>query len=84
MNSADMLSSIGHVLYGPSGSGWLRALSEALQISERTIRRFLKNPDELSASHGLFTDCEKLLREQRDAIDRTLRALEQWRSQKQE
>ena len=80
MTSADMLSNVGHVLYGPSGSGWLQSLAAALNINERQIRRWLAHPEDLKADHGVFAKAEKLLRDQRNVIDHTLQALEQWRN----
>ena len=81
MTSADMLSSAGHVLYGPSGSGWLRSLAAALNINERQIRRWLAHPEDLKADHGVFDKVEELLRGQKNAIDHTLQSLKQWRGQ---
>ena len=81
MTTSDLLAEAGHILYGPSGSGWLGALAAAVNINPRQIRYWLTHPDELSANHGVFDLVEQLLHDREREVAGILRTLEQWRNE---
>jgi hypothetical protein len=82
--SADLLADVGHVLYGPSGSGWLQALAEAVDIHERQLRKWFSRHEHIEADHTVFDRALRLLRDREHEIASVRRAIEQWRAAQQE
>lgn len=61
----DHLRAVGEALYGPS---WQTPLSEALQIADRTVRRWASGATPVP--EGVWVDIAKLCRQRGAALDR--------------
>jgi hypothetical protein len=71
---ADLLADTGRALFGDH---WRVPLSEALNVDERLVRRWLSGTNELP--HPVLAKVERLLRDRQDTIAGILHELEQWR-----